>query len=89
MYDKITTSPDDSDNEFFCKSIYNTHYFPQFKDDYIKFRQYSIFKGFYSPMKYNTSMFSYNYLKEYHPEYLLEFQNSIIENHSKFHCILL
>lgn len=89
MNSKITISPDDSEYEIFCKSMYNNHYYYYFKNNFIKFRQYSILKGFYFSMEYNTDMFSYNYLKDHHPDYLSEIPIDIIENNTSNCCIIL
>lgn len=77
-----------SNNEDFCKSIYANHIFSQF-NNYPKFREYAIKKGFYQSKKYNTSMFSYNYLKQNNPEFLSENETNIIKNTPRYNCIIM
>lgn len=79
----------DSEEEIYCKSIYNFHIFSQF-NTYSKFRQYAILKGFYNKKTYNTEMFSIEYLKQNHPEFLLDYETTIIQTKSKWNiCIIL
>ena len=81
--------PEDSEYEIACKDMYNTHYFSQFQNNYVKFREYSILKGLYASKKYNMYLFSHNYMKERHPGYLLELQLCNIKNNMPYCCIIL
>lgn len=86
---KILIYPEDSEYEILCKDMYNTHFLDLFKNNYVKFREYSILKGLYGSKKYNMYLFSYNYIKEYHPDYLLELQFYNIMNNKAYCCIIL
>jgi len=52
-----------------CKRIFKNNYFGQFRNNYEKFKNYSLLIGAYDSMKYVSEKYRYYYIKENYPEY--------------------
>ena len=70
MISKIHINKDDIKQEKKCKRIFNNNYFGQFRDNYEKFKQYSILVGSYDSMKYVSEKYRYYFIKENYPEFI-------------------
>ena len=53
-----------------CKRIFKNNYFGQFKNNYEKFKNYSLLIGSYDTMKYVSEKYDFYYIKENYPEYI-------------------
>jgi hypothetical protein len=72
MINKIKINKLDTKEEKKCKKIYNNNYFGNFRNNYEKFRDYSIINGFYNKMIYESEKYRYYFIKENYPEFICQ-----------------
>lgn len=68
---KIQINKEDSIKEKKCKQVFNNNYFGQFRNNYDKFRQYSMLVGSFDNMKYASFIYNYYFMKINYPEFLI------------------
>lgn len=80
MLNKIKINKLDTQEEKNCKKIYNNNYFGLFKNNYEKFKEYSIINGSYYNMIYKSEKYRYYFIKENYPEFVELEEFLIIKN---------
>jgi len=65
LYNKLDTKEEKK-----CKKIFNNNTFGLFRNNYEKFREYSILIKSYEKMLYKSEMYRFNFIKENYPNFI-------------------